>query len=180
MAVREILRMGDPRLLQVSTEIQVHELGSLPELIEDMWDTMQATDGIGLAAPQIGVFRRLVVFGIEATPRYPEAPPIPPTVLINPRIDMLTQERSEGWEGCLSVPGMRGLVPRYDRIRYSGIDAQGLPISRDVEDFHARVVQHECDHLDGVLYPMRIEDMRNFGFEPELAAADAAFDEPPE
>ena len=135
MAVREILRMGDPRLLQVSSEIQVHELGSLPELIEDMWETMQATDGIGLAAPQIGVFLRLVVFGIEATLRYPEAPPIPPTVLINPRIETLTQERSEGWEGCLSVPGMRGLVPRYERIRYRGIDAQGQRV--DVDDVSA-------------------------------------------
>jgi len=173
MPVLEIVRMGDPRLLQVSAEIEPRELGQLTELIEAMWATMHATDGIGLAAPQVGVYRRLVVFGIEATPRYPDAPPIPPTVLINPRLEALGDEREEGWEGCLSVPGMRGLVPRYTRIRYHGIDAAGQAISREAEGFHARVVQHECDHLDGILYPMRIEDLRNFGFEAELAAAAA-------
>ena len=171
MAVREILRMGDPRLLQVSREVETNELGQLSELIEDMWETMHVTDGIGLAAPQIGEFIRLVVFGIESTPRYPEAPAIPPTVLFNPHIEAIGDDRGEGWEGCLSVPGMRGLVSRYDRIKYTGIDAQGNLISREAEGFHARVLQHECDHLDGILYPMRIEDMRYFGFEDELSAA---------
>ncbi len=177
MAVREIVRMGDPRLLQVSKPVEPLALESMDGLIEDMWETMHATDGIGLAAPQIGVYIRLVVFGIEETPRYPEAPPIPPTVLINPHIEPLSKDTEAGWEGCLSVPGMRGLVSRHTHIRYTGIDAQGQPISREADGFHARVVQHECDHLDGILYPMRIEDLRNFGYEEELAAASAPVEE---
>jgi peptide deformylase len=129
---------------------------------------MAAEGGVGIAAPQIGVDRRVVVFGLEHSERYPEAPAVPRTVLINPEIEPLGDDRVDGWEGCLSVPGMRGVVPRYFRIRYSGYDAKGRPIEREVDDFHARVVQHECDHLDGILYPMRIEDMRLFGFESEL------------
>jgi peptide deformylase len=156
--------MGDPRLLQRSLEVAPIDAQLLAPLLEDMWDTMAAERGAGLAAPQIGVLQRVVIFGFDTNPRYPEAPEIPETVLINPLIEALDDTQEEGWEGCLSVPGMRGLVPRYHSIRYRGFDQFGTAIDREVSGFHARVVQHECDHLDGVLYPQRIRDMRQFGF----------------
>ena len=156
--------MGDPRLLQVSQAVEVIDATALQPLLTDMWDTMAAENGAGLAAPQIGVLQRVVIFGFESNSRYRDAPPIPQTVLINPQITVLDEAQEEGWEGCLSVPGMRGLVPRYRRIRYQGFDQFGNSIDREVDGFHARVVQHECDHLDGVLYPQRIRDMRQFGF----------------
>ena len=156
--------MGDPRLLQVSQAVEVIDATALQSLLTDMWDTMAAENGAGLAAPQIGVLQRVVIFGFESNSRYRDAPPIPQTVLINPQITVLDEAQEEGWEGCLSVPGMRGLVPRYRRIRYQGFDQFGNSIDREVDGFHARVVQHECDHLDGVLYPQRIRDMRQFGF----------------
>jgi peptide deformylase len=168
MAIKPVLRMGDPRLLRVSQPVERFDTPELHALLADMDDTMRALDGAGLAAPQIGVPLRVVIFGIAANPRYPEAEPVPRTVLVNPVITPLDDGIEEGWEGCLSVPGMRGLVPRYRRLRYQGFDAAGEVIDRSVEGFHARVVQHECDHLDGVLYPMRISDMRNFGFTAEL------------
>jgi peptide deformylase len=151
----------------------VHELDTpeLHELVRDMLDTMQAANGAGLAAIQIGVLKRVVIFGFEHNARYPDVEPVPFTVLVNPEITPLDAEREDGWEGCLSVPGMRGLVPRYTRIRYRGLDAHGASIDRTVTGFHARVVQHECDHLDGILYPQRIEDLRAFGFIEELAAS---------
>ncbi len=160
--------MGDPRLLQVSLPVERIDTPALQALLDDMLDTMRALDGAGLAAPQIGVPLRVVIFGIESNPRYPDVEPVPQTVLINPVITPLDADVEEDWEGCLSVPGMRGLVPRYRRLRYQGMDAQGDGIDRTVEGFHARVVQHECDHLDGILYPMRIRDMRYFGFMDEL------------
>jgi peptide deformylase len=160
--------MGDPRLLQVSLPVERIDTPELQALLDDMLDTMRALDGAGLAAPQIGVPLRVVIFGVESNPRYPDAEPVPQTVLINPLITPLDANVEEGWEGCLSVPGMRGLVPRYRRLRYQGMDARGAVIDRSVEGFHARVVQHECDHLDGILYPMRIRDMRYFGFTEEL------------
>lgn len=175
MAVREVLRMGDPRLLQVARPVERFGTPQLQALITDMEDTMRALNGAGLAAPQIGVSLRVVIFGIVANPRYPDAEPVPQTVLINPQITPLGDELEEGWEGCLSVPGMRGLVPRRLRLHYSGFDAQGAFFERTVHGFHARVVQHECDHLDGVLYPMRIRDLRNFGFTEVLFP-----DRPPE
>jgi len=164
MAIRPVLKMGDPRLLAVSEPVT--DLGSdaLKALIADMFDTMAALDGAGIAAPQIGVLQRVVIFGIETNPRYPDAEPVPTTVLINPEIEFSGSEKEAGWEGCLSVPGMRGLVSRYRRLRYSGFDADGHRIEREASGFHARVVQHECDHLDGILYPMRIADLRQFGF----------------
>ncbi|MFZ0486230.1 MAG: peptide deformylase [Arenicellales bacterium] len=168
MTVRSVLKMGDPRLLQRSEQVASLPDGDLDDLIRDMFDTMEALNGAGLAAPQIGVLKRVVVFGIESNPRYPDAEPVPTTVLVNPRIEVLTEDREYGWEGCLSVPGMRGLVPRPPHIRYSGFDPKGNAIEREATGFHARVVQHEVDHIDGVLYPMRIEDMRHFGFETEL------------
>jgi len=168
MAVRPVLRMGDERLLRVSQPVPRFNTPELHALIADMQDTMRALSGAGLAAPQIGVPLRVVIFGIDANPRYPDAEPVPQTVLINPVITPLNAAMQEDWEGCLSVPGMRGLVPRYLHLRYQGFDASGAAIDRTVQDFHARVVQHECDHLDGVLYPMRIRDLRNFGFNEEL------------
>lgn len=177
MAVRPVLRMGDERLLRVSQPVERFGTPELHELIADMKDTMQALNGAGLAAPQIGVSLRVVIFGIAANPRYPDAEPVPQTVLINPVITPLDQTMEEGWEGCLSVPGMRGLVPRYIRLRYRGYDAKGTAIDRTVDGFHARVVQHECDHLDGVLYPMRIRDLRNFGFTVELFPGEMIVDE---
>lgn len=168
MTVRKVLRMGDARLLQRSDPIEEFPSTELDDLIRDMFDTMEALHGAGLAAPQIGVLKRVVIFGVESNPRYPEAEPVPTTVLINPRIEALTEDKEYGWEGCLSVPGMRGLVPRPPHIRYSGVDEHGAPIEREARGFHARVVQHEVDHIDGILYPMRIEDMRHFGFESEL------------
>ena len=168
MAVRPVLRMGDTRLLRVSEPVTALNTPELHSLLIDMQDTMQALNGAGLAAPQIGVALRVVIFGMDFNPRYPHAEPVPQTVLINPVITPIGAEQEDGWEGCLSVPGMRGLVPRFLRLRYQGFDALGNPIDRTVEGFHARVVQHECDHLDGVLYPMRIRDMRDFGFTEEL------------
>ena len=160
--------MGDPRLLQRSTEVDPIDDLLLAELLEDMWDTMAAENGAGLAAPQIGIMQRVVIFGYEDNPRYPEAPAVPETVLINPLIEALDETIEDGWEGCLSVPGMRGIVPRYQRIRYRGFDQFGNQIDREVSNFHARVVQHECDHLNGILYPQRIRDMRSFGFTDTL------------
>jgi peptide deformylase len=163
--------MGHPLLRQVATPVTEFATSNLRELVADMLDTMRANDGAGLAAIQIGVLQRVVVFGLEANPRYPDAEPVPLTVLVNPEIELLGDERELGWEGCLSVPGMRGLVPRYRRLRYRGRDELGQPIERTVADFHARVVQHECDHLDGILYPQRIEDLTAFGFQDELIAS---------
>jgi peptide deformylase len=168
MPVRPVLRMGDPRLLERSREVERFDSADLHELLADMRETMAALSGAGLAAPQVGVGLRVVVFGFEASPRYPLAAPVPYTVLINPLVTPLSAAMEEGWEGCLSVPGMRGLVPRHLQVRYRGFDQYGTPIDRSVEGFHARVVQHECDHLDGVLYPMRIRDLRNFGFHEVL------------
>ncbi len=164
MAVRTVLKMGDPRLLEVSTALDTIDAGTLEPLLTDMWDTMAAESGAGLAAPQIGVMQRVVIFGFHDNPRYPDAPSIPQTVLINPVITALDETQEDGWEGCLSVPGMRGIVPRYRKIHYQGFDQYGNEIEREVSGFHARVVQHECDHLDGVLYPQRIRDMRQFGY----------------
>jgi peptide deformylase len=171
MAVRPILRLGHPLLREVAAPVSAFGTPELHALIEDMLDTMRTADGAGLAAIQIGVLQRVVIFGIDYNPRYPNAEPVPLTVLVNPEIEPLGTEREDGWEGCLSVPGMRGLVPRYAKIRYRGVDAYGRPIDRTVTDFHARVVQHECDHLDGILYPQRIEDLRQFGFQDELLAS---------
>ena len=176
MAIREVLKMGDPRLLTVADPVPAFGTPALDELVADMRDTMRAHNGAGLAAPQIGVGLRVVVFGIEENPRYPEEVPIPFTVLINPELFALDEEVQEGWEGCLSVPGMRGLVPRYRYMRYTGVDAAGRPIDRSVSDFHARVVQHECDHLFGILYPMRMRDFRQFGY-TEILFPEAAADE---
>ncbi len=172
MPERLVLRYGDPRLHQVSAPVGAFDPGALDALLADLWDTMEARGGIGIAAPQIGQFVRVVVFGLEHSERYPQAPAIPRTVLVDPVIEPLDDTLVDGWEGCLSVPGMRGLVARHERIRYSGRDARGEPFSREVDGFHARVVQHECDHLDGVLYPMRVRDLRQFGFEEELRAAE--------
>jgi peptide deformylase len=171
MAVRPVLRLGHPVLRQVAAPVAEFDTPELHDLVRDLLDTMRANNGAGLAAIQIGVLRRVVVFELDSNPRYPDAEPVPLTVLINPRIEFLGDEREAGWEGCLSVPGLRGLVPRYRRLRYRGADAMGRPIDRTVTDFHARVVQHECDHLDGILYPQRIEDMGAFGFQEELVAS---------
>jgi len=160
--------MGDPRLLKSSETVSQFGTPELFSLIEDMRDTMAHLDGAGLAAPQIGVPLRVVIFGVDRNPRYPHAEAVPETILINPHLTPLADDLEEGWEGCLSVPGLRGLVPRFLRLRYEGFDQFGTPISREVEGFHARVVQHECDHLDGLLYPMRIRDFSKFGFIEEL------------
>src|SRR3984957_17257032 len=168
MAIREVLKMGDPRLLALSEPVGEFGTPELDMLITDMQDTMRHLNGAGLAAPQIGVGLRVVIFGFEENPRYPEADPVPFTVLINPQLTPLGDTLDEGWEGCLSVPGMRGLVPRYRELRYTGFDAAGNPIDRTVNDFHARVVQHEVDHLDGILYPRRIRDLTQFGFNEAL------------
>ena len=162
--IREILRMGDPRLLRVSEPVTRFDTAELRELLTDMFETMQAADGAGLAAPQIGVGLRVVVFGFESNARYPEAAAVPRTILINPVIEALGDAMQDGWEGCLSVPGLRGLVPRFERVRYRGFDERGIALEREVDGFHARVVQHECDHLDGILYPIRVRDLRAFGF----------------
>lgn len=169
MSVRPVLRMGDPRLLRVSEPVREFGSAWLRALLEDMRDTMAALSGAGLAAPQIGAPWRVVIFGTGApNPRYPQAEVVPPTVLINPELEMLGPEKEDGWEGCLSVPGMRGVVPRFRELRYRGVDERGRPIDRRVSGFHARVVQHEVDHLDGILYPMRMTDMSRFGFIEEL------------
>jgi peptide deformylase len=177
MAVREILKMGDPRLLRVAAQVSDFGSPELQALVSDLEDTMRAAHGAGLAAPQIGVDRAVVVFGFQHNPRYPNAEPVPHTVLINPVIEPLSDEEEEDWEGCLSVPGMRGAVPRYAHIRYSGRDVQGERIERTASGFHARVVQHECDHLIGKLFPMRVRDFTRFGFTsvlfPELTGSSA-------
>ena len=181
MALREILKMGDPRLLRMAQPVAAQALGgpALRELVADMFETMQHVNGAGLAAPQIGVDSQLVIFGSgQPNPRYPEAPVVPVTVLLNPVITPLGDELEEGWEGCLSVPGLRGVVPRWRRIRYQGIDPDGQIIDRSVEGFHARVVQHECDHLMGILYPMRVQDFSRFGYTEVLfPGLDAAADD---
>ena len=166
--IRQVLRMGDPRLLEKSAPVERFGTPELAGLLADMRDTMAYLNGAGLAAPQIGVGLRVVIFGVKSNPRYPQVGEIPDTVLINPELTPLGAELEEDWEGCLSVPGMRGAVPRYRRLRYAGFDEQGRRFERTVDGFHARVVQHECDHLDGVLYPMRIRDLRKFGFIEEL------------
>jgi len=168
MAVKTVLRMGDGRLLEPSRPVEQFDTLELHALIADMEDTMRAYDGAGLAAPQIGVGLQVVIFGVARNPRYPDAEEVPQTVLINPVLTPVGNEIEEGWEGCLSVPGMRGLVPRLRSLRYQGHDQYGKPVDRTVSGFHARVVQHECDHLAGILYPMRIRDLRNFGFNEEL------------
>ena len=164
MAIREVLKMGDPRLLEHARAVEAFDTPELHALLSDLQDTMAALNGAGLAAPQIGVGLQVVIFGVTANPRYPDAESVPYTVLINPTLMQLDAEIEEGWEGCLSVPGMRGVVPRFKRLRYQGYDQYGNAIDRSVEGFHARVVQHECDHLIGVLYPMRIRDFSRFGF----------------
>ncbi len=177
MSVRDILKMGDARLLRVAEPVQAFDTPELHALIADMRDTMVAVNGAGLAAPQIGVNLQLVIFGSTArNPRYPDRPLVPPTVLMNPVITPLCADEEEDWEGCLSVPGLRGVVPRWSRIRYTGLDEKGQPIDRMVDGFHARVVQHECDHLIGKLYPMRVRDFSRFGFTdilfPNISAAE--------
>jgi len=169
MAVRKVLRMGHPLLQEPSAEVLQFSTAELDSLIQDLFDTMRAEDGAGIAAPQIGILKRVVIFGVEdENPRYPGRGTVPTTILINPVITSLGDEMEDGWEGCLSVPGMRGLVPRFQRIHYRGFDENGKLIERNADGFHARVVQHECDHLDGILYPQRIQDMTQFGFKEEL------------
>lgn len=173
MTIRPILRMGDTRLAERAAEVRRLDTPELHALVADLYDTMSEANGAGLAAPQIGVGLRVVVFGSDGNnPRYPDAGPVPETVLVNPVVTPLSDEIEEGWEGCLSLPGLRGWVPRFTKVRYEGFDAFGNAIDRSVEGFHARVVQHECDHLDGVLYPMRMKDMSRFGFADELELAD--------
>ena len=176
MTVREILKMGDPRLLRIAPPVTEFGTPELQALVEDMFDTMHAADGAGLAAPQIGVDLALVIFGFKRNVRYPDAPPVPETVLLNPRIVALDDTLEDGWEGCLSVPGLRGVVPRFARIRYSGFDLEGRPVEREADGFHARVVQHECDHLIGKLYPMRVRDFSRFGYTsvlfPDMSESD--------
>ena len=176
MAIREILKMGDARLLRVAQPVQHFDTPELQALIGDLLDTMEAANGAGLAAPQIGVDLQVVIFGFSRNERYPDAPAVPRTVLINPAIEGLGTEEESAWEGCLSVPGLRGVVPRWTRIRYRGFDPLGQPIDREAEGFHARVVQHECDHLIGRLYPTRMRDLTQFGYTsvlfPEVAGQD--------
>jgi peptide deformylase len=168
MAVRTVLRMGHPLLQQVAAPVECFGTAELRQLVTDMDDTMHALNGAGIAAPQIGVSLRAVIFEVTRNPRYPQAEPVPYTILLNPVLELLGNERDEAWEGCLSVPGLRGMVARHTNLRYRGFDLDGRPIDRTVTGFHARVVQHEVDHLDGILYPMRITDLRSFGFEGEL------------
>ena len=171
MTIHKVLRMGDPRLREVSQPVEAFDTPELHALIADMKETMDAYDGAGLAAPQIGVLKRVMIFGIEANPRYPDAEQVPMTTLINPEFEVIDDLPESGWEGCLSIPGMRGIVSRPSFIRYRGYDELGMLIEREVEGFHARVFQHEYDHLDGVLYPDRIQDRASFGFVEELDAA---------
>lgn len=176
--IREILKMGDPRLLRIAAPVERFDTPQLRELIADMFETMHDAGGVGLAAPQIGVDLQLVIFGFDSSERYPDAPTMPRTILLNPVMTPLSQDREEGWEGCLSVPGLRGVVERWSLIRYSGFDPQGQPIDRTAEGFHARVVQHEYDHLIGKLYPMRITDFSRFGYTEVLfPGMDAGADE---
>lgn len=177
MAIKPVLKMGHPVLLKAAEKVTNFKTPQLNALIQDMQDTMTSLDGAGLAAPQIGVSLQVVIFGFEKNKRYPQAEEVPFTVLINPQITPLTSEMEEGWEGCLSIPGMRGLVPRYTRLRYQGMDQNGNIIDCDVSGFHARVVQHECDHLQGILYPMRIKDLRKFGFNEALFPEQQVIDE---
>ena len=177
MATRTVLKMGDPRLLKVADKVEKFDTPELNTLIQDMHDTMEALDGAGLAAPQIGVGLQVVIFGVKRNPRYPDAEEVPYTVLVNPVLTPLTQEIEQDWEGCLSVPGLRGMVPRFARLRYQGFDQYGKPIDRSVGGFHARVVQHEYDHLQGILYPMRITDFRLFGYTEVLFPGQAPMDE---
>jgi peptide deformylase len=168
MAIRQVLKMGEPLLRAVAQPVARFD-AELAQLVADMDDTMRALSGAGIAAPQIGVSARVVIFELKDNPRYPHLKPVPYTVLVNPTLTPLTQEQDEGWEGCLSVPGLRGLVPRFTRLHYRGYDLSGAPLERTVDGFHARVVQHEVDHLDGILFPQRVRDLRNFGFEDVLA-----------
>ncbi|WP_255988380.1 peptide deformylase [Chitinolyticbacter albus] len=164
MAVRDVLKMGDPRLYEVAQPVTAFDAPELHALVTDLFDTMHASRGVGIAAPQIGVGLQVVIFGFQTNPRYPDAPPVPETVLVNPVLTPLSDDIEEGWEGCLSVPGLRGLVPRHTRLRYTGFDQHGAVIDRTVDGFHARVVQHECDHLNGVLYPFHIRDLHKLGY----------------
>ena len=164
MAIKPVLRMGDPVLFQKAKPVEAFDTSELHALIQDMQDTMESMNGAGIAAPQIGVSLRVVIFGVGHNPRYPDAEQVPYTVLINPVLKAMCDDMEDGWEGCLSVPGMRGVVPRFTRLHYTGFDQYGQPIDRLVSGFHARVVQHECDHLDGILYPMRIQDLTRFGY----------------
>ena len=175
--IREVLKMGDLRLLEKSQPVEAFGTPQLGELIADMRDTMAHLNGAGLAAPQIGVPLRVVIFGVTRNPRYPDAEEVPDTVLVNPVVTPIGEEMEEDWEGCLSVPGMRGVVPRFKNVRYQGFDESGNPIDRSVAGFHARVVQHECDHLDGILYPMRMRDMSQFGFVEVLFPDQEVMDE---
>ena len=175
--IRDVLKMGDPRLLEVARPVERFDSPELHTLLADMRDTMAHQNGAGLAAPQIGVGLRVVIFGVKANPRYPQAEDVPDTVLINPAIEPIGNDMEEDWEGCLSVPGMRGWVPRYQRLRYAGFDEKGQRFERTAQGFHARVVQHECDHLDGILYPRRIRDLTRFGF---IEALFPGTDLPPE
>jgi peptide deformylase len=177
MAIKTVLRMGEPLLLQQAQPVTAINTPDLHALIEDMQDTMQAMNGAGIAAPQIGVSLQVVIFGVGANPRYPDAELVPYTVLINPTLNFIGNEIEEDWEGCLSVPGMRGIVPRYTRLHYTGFDQFGNTIDRLVSGFHARVVQHECDHLQGILYPMRITDLSQFGFTDVLFAGQNIVDD---
>jgi peptide deformylase len=178
MARRRIIRMGDPALLRVAEPVDQFDTPDLHSLVRDLIDTMQAADGAGLAAPQINILSRVVVFGVDSNPRYPDAEAVPQTVLINPIIEPLSDQQEDGWEGCLSVPGLRGVVPRYTHIRYSGFDQFGNVVDREVNGFHARVVQHECDHLDGILYPQRMRNMKLFGYTDVLdGCAEATHDD---
>jgi len=175
--IREVLKMGDPRLLQQAQPLEAFDTPELHALLADMRDTMAHLSGAGLAAPQIGTGLQVVIFGVEQNPRYPQAEEIPHTVLINPVLTALSDELEEDWEGCLSLPGLRGMVPRHVRLRYQGFDERGNPIDRSVSGFHARVVQHECDHLLGILYPMRIRDLSKFGFIQALFPGEDVIDE---
>ena len=175
--IRDVLRMGDPRLLERAREVERVDTPELRALLDDMRDTMRAQNGAGLAAPQIGVGARVVIFAVDHNPRYPDVEPVPYTELVNPVLTPLSDEIEDGWEGCLSVPGLRGVVPRFRRLRYRGLDPSGAVIEREVEGFHARVVQHECDHLDGILYPMRVRDFTRFGFTDVLFPGIAAVEE---
>lgn len=177
MAIKPVLRMGEPLLLRQADKVEQFDTPELRVLIEDMQDTMAHLNGAGLAAPQIGVSLQVVIFGFEKNQRYPEADEVPFTVLINPRLTPLSEEKEDGWEGCLSIPGMRGVVPRHTQLRYQGFDQYGTAIDRTVNGFHARVVQHECDHLHGILYPMRIKDFRLFGFTDVLFPGQAVVDD---